>query len=162
VDAIWRRLPDRSGPRQGGPLTDDPDLHLLVNGERLDPTLRVDDQYLFRLSAAPNTVRIVSRAAIPQELGLARDPRCLGVALRRIGVRRGTRLRVIEADDAMLVKGFQSFEQDNGFRRTDGDAAIPAEAFAGFTGPLVIGLTIASTIRYLDEGPACASHDAPC
>jgi hypothetical protein len=50
------------------PLTDDPDLHLLVNGQRLNPTLRVDDQYLFRLSAAPNTVRIVSRAAIPQDM----------------------------------------------------------------------------------------------
>jgi hypothetical protein len=152
VDAIWRRLLDRSGPRQGLPLTDDPDLHLLVDGERLNPTLHVDGQYLFRLSAAPNTVRIASRAAIPQELGLARDPRCLGVALRRIGVRRGTRLRVVEADDAMLAKGFHSFEQDNGLRWTDGDAAIPAEALAGFTGPLVIELTIASSIRYLDEG----------
>ena len=32
VDAVWRRLLDRAGPRPGLPLTDDPDLHLLVNG----------------------------------------------------------------------------------------------------------------------------------
>jgi hypothetical protein len=37
------------------------------------------------------------------------------------------------------------------FRRTDGDAAIPAEAVASFTGPLAIELITASSIRYRDE-----------
>jgi hypothetical protein len=152
VDAIWRRLLDRSGPRGGLPLTDDPDLHLLVNGERLNPALQAGGQYVFRLPAPPEAARIMSRAAIPQELGLARDPRELGVALRRIGVRRGIRLRVVEADDARLNMGFHAFESDNGFRWTTGDAVIPVELFAGFTGPLVIELTVASTMCYLDEG----------
>ncbi len=35
VDAIWRLL-DRAGPRPGLPTTADPDLHLLVDGRRVD------------------------------------------------------------------------------------------------------------------------------
>ena len=37
VDAIWQRLLERSGTRPGFPLTDDPGLHLLVDGPRVDP-----------------------------------------------------------------------------------------------------------------------------
>ena len=40
------------GPRPGLPLTPDPDLHLLVNGKRLDAIERRDDAYLFRLLVA--------------------------------------------------------------------------------------------------------------
>src|SRR5262249_23953363 len=36
VDAVWRRLLDRAGPRPGLPLTNDPDLHLVVDGRRCD------------------------------------------------------------------------------------------------------------------------------
>jgi hypothetical protein len=32
VDAVWRRLLDRSGARPGVPLTEDPDLHVLTGG----------------------------------------------------------------------------------------------------------------------------------
>jgi hypothetical protein len=151
VDAIWRRLLDRSGPLNTPLLTDDPDLHLLVNGDRLNPTRHAGGTHVFRLAGPPDTARIISRTATPQELGLARDPRCLGVALRRISVRRGTQLRVIEADDAILDEGFHAFEPDNGFRWTDGDATLPAGIFDGFTGPLVIELTVADTTHYLEE-----------
>jgi hypothetical protein len=37
VDAAWRRLLDRAGPRDLPPLTDDPDLHLIVDGVRVEP-----------------------------------------------------------------------------------------------------------------------------
>ena len=33
VDAIWHRLLDRAGPRLGFPLTDDADIHLLMEGD---------------------------------------------------------------------------------------------------------------------------------
>jgi hypothetical protein len=90
----------------------------------------------------------VSRSASPQELGLARDPRELGVALRRIIVRKGTQFRIIEVNDARLSEGFHTFESDNGFRWTDGDAAVPAEFFAGFTGPLELVLCVDCTTQY--------------
>ena len=37
VDAAWRRLLDRAGPRALPPMTDDPDLHLVVDGARVEP-----------------------------------------------------------------------------------------------------------------------------
>jgi hypothetical protein len=36
VDAVWQRLLDRAGPRSLPPMTDDPDLHLMVDNQRLD------------------------------------------------------------------------------------------------------------------------------
>jgi hypothetical protein len=152
VDAAWRRLLDRSGPRKRLPLTDDPDLHLLGDGQRLDASARVGAAQIYQLPGLLDNVRIVSRAAVPQELGIARDPRSLGVALRRIIVRQGTNFRVIESSDARLEKGFHTFEADNGFRWTNGDAALPRDLLAGVTGAMEIVLSVASTTHYIDEG----------
>jgi Hint domain/Calx-beta domain len=152
VDAVWRRLLKRSGPRPNLPLSEDPDLHLLVDGDRLDPVSRHGAAQIFHLSDRPAAVRIVSRAGAPAELGLARDPRVLGVALRRLVVRKGTRFEVIEANDGRLIDGFHVFEADCGFRWTDGDATIPAEVFAGYSGSLELILHIGDTAHYLLDG----------
>jgi hypothetical protein len=152
VDAIWRRLLDRAGPRRTLPLTDDADLYLLADGKRLDPVTRDGDVYVFRLYYVPTSLSLVSRAAIPAELGLARDPRSLGVAVRRITVRKGTRFRTLGAHDTRLSGGFHAFEPGTGLRWTDGDAAVPVELFAGFTGELEFVLQLATTGHYLDEG----------
>jgi hypothetical protein len=153
VDTVWRRLLERAGPRRGLPLTEDADLHLLVDGRRLDLTAQADNAYICRLAAVPSVLRIVSRAAVPAEFGLARDPRVLGVAVRRLVVRQGPEFSATEASDARLTDGFHAFEPDNGFRWTDGDAAIPTELFAGFTGPLDLILHIGGTVRYLADSP---------
>jgi len=132
VDAVWRRLLDRSGPRKTLPLTDDADLHLVMDGNRLDAVKQDGGVYVFHLPAEPSSLHIVSRSAVLAELGMARDPRPLGVAVRRIAVRKGTRFRTIEARDACLSQGFHAFEPNTGFRWTDGDAAVPSALFAGF------------------------------
>jgi T5SS/PEP-CTERM-associated repeat protein len=154
VDAIWRRLLDRAGPRHLSSLTDDPDLHLLADGRRVDAARRTGGRWTFLLPNAPSDLRIGSRAASPAELGLARDPRCLGVAIRRIELRRGAHLRLLEADDPRLCHGFHAFEQDNVFRWTDGDAAVPAEALSGLDGAIELELHVASTARYPEDGKA--------
>jgi autotransporter-associated beta strand protein len=131
VDAAWRRLLDRAGPRSGVPLTDDPDLHLLVDGKRVDATSRQGNVFRFRLSNHPAAVCLRSRAAIPAELGLTRDARPLGVALRHIASWRGRRLRTVAADDAQLATGFHQFEPAEGFRWTDGAAVLPVALWDG-------------------------------
>jgi hypothetical protein len=151
VDAVWRRLLDRCGPGACVALTDDPDLHLMVDGVRVDCARRHGQVHVFTLRDTPAAVRIVSRAAAPSELGLARDPRCLGVALRRIAVWRGARVRIVEADDPALAEGFHGFEAENGFRWTDGDAAVPVALFDGLAGPVELELTVGGTARYVDE-----------
>jgi hypothetical protein len=148
VDAVWRRLLDRSGPRPGLPLTEDPDVHLLLDGHRLDAALRRGSKYVFRLRGRPSAARIMSRAGIPSELGTARDPRPLGVPVRRIALRQGVRLRVMEADDPTLAEGFHGFEPNDGLRWTNGDASLPATLFADLNGPMELELHVAGTTSY--------------
>jgi T5SS/PEP-CTERM-associated repeat protein len=154
VDTAWRRLLDRCGPRPGVPMTDDPDVHLMVDGARMDATSRHGEAFIFSLSARPDAVRIISRAGAPAELGLARDPRVLGVALRRIAVRQGTRFGITQSEDASLTEGFHAFEPDNGLRWTDGDAVLPRALFEEFDGPMELVLHVGSTTQYLLSGEA--------
>jgi hypothetical protein len=106
VDAIWHRLLERAGPRPGLPLTDDPDLHLPADGERVDASEQEGPVWVFRLVRRPRSIRIASREAVPAELGLARDARSLGVGVRRGAVRQGSKFVVLNANDARLVEGF--------------------------------------------------------
>jgi len=152
VDRAWRRLLERAGPRPGVSMTDEPDLHLLVDGRRMDAASCDDVWHVFHLPAPPGTVRIVSRAGVPQEMGLARDPRSLGVALRQIMVIRGAQVRTVEAEDVLLTDGFHGYEADNDIRWTDGDAGVPAGLFEGFDGPLEIALRLGGRTSYADDG----------
>jgi hypothetical protein len=148
VDAIWRRLLDRALPRPGVPTTDEPDLHLLVDGKRIDGKCRSGGVYTFGLPQPPASVRILSRAGVPQELGLARDPRPLGVALGRIALQQGRQLMLIEPNDPVLDNGFYAFEPDSGLLWTDGDATLPVSLFANLTGACEIELHVACTTSY--------------
>jgi hypothetical protein len=158
VDAVWRRLLERAGPRPGFVLTDDADLHLVVDGRRVDAGARRGAAYVFCVRAGPGSVRpgsvrpgsvrIVSRAGAPAELGVARDPRVLGVAMRRIVLRQGARFRVVEAAELAEGEGFYPFEQGDGVRWTDGDAVLPAGLLSGFEGAMELVLHVAGTTRY--------------
>ncbi len=150
VDALWMRLLERTGPRPRQALTDDPDLHLCADGHRLDAEQRAGSAHIFRLPTAlrSGAVRIASHAAAPAELGLARDPRVLGVGLRRIAVRAGTRFRVLEAADERLVEGFHRYEPIDRLRWTDGDAALPSGLFEGFAGSIEVVLDVCVTTQY--------------
>jgi T5SS/PEP-CTERM-associated repeat protein len=154
VDAIWRRLMDRVGPRKGLPLTDDPDVHLFVDGKRLDPIERNIDRYAFRLPRRPGKVRLCSRSVVPQELGIARDARQLGVAVERIELVQAQRQQVLKANASSLTQGWQAFEPDAGIRWTDGDATVPARLFAGTTGAAMLIVHLGAATQYLDEGEA--------
>jgi hypothetical protein len=162
LDAIWHALLNRAcsggvdasfrsrSARQQSTmsLTDDPDLHLMVDGVRIDAASRFGTAYSFRLSDNPTTVRIVSRAAAPAELGLARDPRRLGVALTRISLSKGARLRLLESGDPALIDGFHDFEPTPGLRWTDGDATLPGTLFDGFNGVIDLVLYLGGSTRY--------------
>jgi Hint domain len=149
VDAAWRRLLDRAGPRPGLPLTDDADLHLIVDGVRMDAKSRHGSAATFRLAQRPTSVRIVSRSASPDQLGIARDARELGVALQQIMLTQGRKLALIGAADERLADGFHPFEADEAIRWTTGDAALPAELFDGFDGALQVELCVAHKTQYV-------------
>jgi hypothetical protein len=152
VDDIWRRLLDRAGPRPGTPLTDEPDLHLLVDSKRIDPLERTAGRCAFRLPPRPHAVRVRSRSAVPQELGTARDDRCLGVSLRRIVLAQAKRQKSLGADAATLADGWHKYEAADALRWTDGDAALPASLFAGVTTASMLILHTGPTTQYIDDG----------
>jgi hypothetical protein len=149
VDAVWQHLLHRAGARPPMPLTRDPDLHLRVDGVRVDAVGSCGGVHEFRLAAAPGEVRIVSRSGIPAELGIARDARQLGVAVRLIVVRHAAGSRIAAASDAAWREGFHAFEPDQGFRWTHGDALVPAALFAGIVGPCEVTLHIGGSADYL-------------
>lgn len=91
-------------------------------------------------------------AGVPMELGTARDPRSLGVAVSQIALSQGRQLKRLEANDPSLVSGFHAFEPENGFRWTDGDALLPSGVFHTFEGPLELLLHLGATTCYPDEG----------
>ena len=154
VDAAWRRYLDRAGPRPGLPLTDDPDLHFVVDGVRVNASHRKNQTYVFSFEGLPDEVRISSFASVPQEVGIARDSRCLGVAIRRIIVRQGTRFCATHAGDPLLTEGFHDFESSGDFRWTDGYARLPASLFAGLNGAFEVVVHLGCTTLYIDTGAA--------
>ena len=156
VDAAWQRLLDRAGTRPSSPTTDDPDVHLLIDGVRLDADRRLGAMLVFHLHRRPGNLRIVSRHAVPSELGLSRDPRSLGVAIRQVVLTRGPRMAIVDADDDRLTQGFHDYEPDEGIRWTSGDATLPQEAFAGFAENTMLELHLggATTYRLLPEAAA--------
>jgi hypothetical protein len=157
VDAVWRRLLDRAGPRPGVPMTDDADLHLLVDGARVDATWRRGAAWVFRLPEQRGCVRVRSRVGVPQELGLARDPRVLGMALRRVVLRQAARVAAVEAADPRLVLGWHGFEDEIGVRWTDGDAGLPAALFDGFSGPVELELQLGGATQYVADAMVLAA-----
>ena len=149
MDAAWRRLLDRAGPRDLPPLTDDPDLHLLVDGARVDAEQRQRSVYVFRLPPSPGSVVIASREVVPAEFGIARDPRSLGVALRQLTIRQGADVTMLEAEDERLTVGFHEYEPADGLRWTNGYAELPAAAFARLdqSAELTLHLGVRHSIR---------------
>ena len=154
VDDIWRHLLERAGPRREQPLTDDPDLHLLIDGKRVDPMERNVDRCAFRLTRRPAKLRLCSRSAVPQELGIARDARQLGVAVERVLLLQAERQQVLRADAATLTDGWHAFEPNGGIRWTDGDAALPARLCAGMASPAMLVVQFGAATRYVDDGEA--------
>ena len=130
-------------------MTDDPDLHLIADGEWIDVSRSVGPDRIFYIPWKPQSVRIVSRDGVPAELGIARDPRSLGVALRRIEIQCGVKRATIPASDPRLTEGFHAYEADDDQRWTSGDAELPTALLPPYLGGSVkLVLTLGSAMRY--------------
>jgi hypothetical protein len=147
VQRIWRRLSERCG-RLDLTLTDDPDLHLLADGVRLDAEAVAASVWRFRLSGPVSDLRIASRSAIPSMLGLGQDQRRLGVAVRRIVLSQpGLRVEVgWEAES--LAAGFHGPEPVERHRWTDGEATLPPMLLAPLRAGAIVELHINGRLPY--------------
>ena len=112
----------------GHALTREPDLHLLVDGARLNVASIAGAAHRFAIPPGAADIRIVSRAGVPAETEPAsEDRRRLGVMLGLIGLRIGGKNLELPLDDPTLCEGFHPPESRDGamVRWTDGHARLP-------------------------------------
>jgi len=128
---VRQRLADRLSLFPAAATTD-PGLHLLVDGRPVRPASTEDGVYCFDVAAGANEIRILSRSAVPSELGLNQDGRRLGISLNRLSFSGGGLGVTLDPECSALCHGFH--EIGEGHRWTDGDALLPPSAFAPFAG----------------------------
>ncbi len=87
---------------------------------------------------------------MPAELGLSRDARSLGVAVKLLAVLKGPRARVLDLETKALLEGFHAFETGEGIRWTDGDALLPAHLFDGLDGAFDLELRLGGRTQYIE------------
>ncbi len=143
VEQVWMRLFRRAGGRIASDTTDDPDLHLVVDGRRLDPAAVDGCTYTFALSQRPEArLHLRSRSGVPSLLGItAHDHRRLGIAIHRIVISQPGITTAIEHDaPALLAAGCHPAE--TGYCWTDGELALPPHLFAHLSGPSTLAVQI--------------------
>jgi autotransporter-associated beta strand protein len=145
--AIRQRLFDRAEVL-GFPTTDDPDLHLIADGEIVRPSTIEDDRYTFVLGEKPREVWLASRSAIPAELELmSADTRRLGTGIEGIVLRDDhLRLEISYAHPGLC----EGFHENEGARRwTDGMGLLPEALFLPFAGAVTVEVRrLAAQLRY--------------
>jgi hypothetical protein len=112
----------------GHAITREPDLHLLVDGERIEPAGTSGALYRFAIPPGAADIRILSRAGVPAETDPAsEDWRRLGVLLGRIGLRTERQMLELSPADPSLSEGFHPPERYGlgTARWTDGHARLP-------------------------------------
>jgi hypothetical protein len=135
----------------GHQTTDDPGLHLVVDGVAVEPLAIEGAVYRFALSQVPAAIHLASRSTVPAETdAAARDRRRLGVCLRRITLRDPDLTLDLLPHIPQLRDGFH--EAEGAHRWTGGLAQLPASVLDLFTGPLDIEIaTWPSQLRYIDR-----------
>jgi autotransporter-associated beta strand protein len=147
VAAAWQRLLDRSGFTPPA-LTEDPDLHLLADGIRIDAQSHADGAYRFRLERAPFDLRIVSRGSVPRAIGRGHDIRRLGVAVRSLKLTGAELTAELPFDSPLLADGFHTAEAERTMRWTNGHAAVPTRALIAFAGEFELAVHVVATLPY--------------
>ncbi len=135
VETAWAvrsgLCPRRAGGQVETDTTDDPDLHLLVDGERLDPVTADAGVYSFAVQRPPAAALLLcSRSAVPSLLGLGRsDHRRLGVPIGQIILWQAGIATSFDHDAPQLREG-GCHPAEDGYCWTDGELALPARFFA--------------------------------
>ena len=131
------------------------DLHLLVDGVRIEPRVR-GLAVRFTVPAGAEAVWLVSGTAVPAEIAASTDRRSLGVCVRALTIDDGFGAPVVVTmDDPQLCVGFHAVERDgdSAWRWTAGRARLPASLWEGLDGDTFLRVDLA--------GPALPRWVAP-
>src|SRR5215472_2802386 len=140
----------------GYAFEDDPELHLIVDGETVQPLSEVDGVYRFQVPAGGETVWLASRSAVPAEIEPnSGDRRRLGVAVERILLHDAELSVEAWHGHAALAEGFHDDEGTH--RWTDGLARLPADWRRLFARDCIIEIRLLSSgLRYPLAAPDLA------
>jgi Hint domain len=133
VEPLWRSLADRALALGFPPLSlqtfsDDPDLHILIGGRRLNPIQRVNGRYDFALPRGGAAPVLRSRTGRPSaSRPWFDDRRDLGVRIKCITLRSCDGPVALPLDHEMLTDGWWNVETVAGTpcRWTAGAARLP-------------------------------------
>jgi hypothetical protein len=112
--------------QMGYTQTHAPDLHVMADGERIDPITLPEERLAFCLPEAAREITLHSRSFIPAACGQNADRRTLGMCLREVQI---DGMPVSLDNDHIFQHGWHPHEtnhaNDAGWRWTDGEAFIP-------------------------------------
>jgi len=152
VRPTWAALADRAESlgfsRPTIETTTDADLHIELNGRRIEAAQVANRTYRFVLPTGADAARLVSRATAPSVLAAyTGDQRRLGVSIRSISVKAGANVEVFTADHPALNDGWHTTERLGAamWRWSNGNAALPV---AGNTMPVILEIQLADTATY--------------
>lgn len=113
----------------GHEITRDADVHLLVDGQRIEPLHLTPNRLAFTLPAGASTLELRSRSFIPAYMQPAtQDMRSLGICVRRLQLDGAD---VSLEDDGMFALGWHKVEgnaESGRWRWSSERAPLPAEA----------------------------------
>ena len=161
VEAVRDQLCSRAKDK-GWTLTHDLDLHLVVDGKRIDPVVR-DLAARFHVPAEASDVWLVSPTARPSDTMGIWDERDLGVYIASMRIEDGlSSPRDVAIDDPLLCVGFHAFE-DGAYRWTAGRAKLPRQLWQGFEHGfyLKVGLVSTPVPRWVQLHEASAVRAIP-
>jgi len=152
VKPVWDRLAARAEALGFVPpaiaATADPGIHLLVDGRVVPPLSGSGRAVTFLMREGARSIRLRSRAAVPEETRpWIDDPRRLGIAVRRFVLRDRSGDTVLDADHPALMQGWHAAEHTPDaapWRWTDGDADLPIEA----VGPCLVEIDLCGVMAY--------------
>ena len=131
VRPVWHRLAERAAalgkPVPNPDVTTDPDLHIVLKGERLRPLSSENGLYTFLLPGGTKEVSLVSRAGkLTDTRPWLEDRRCFGVYVERILLHGSGGIRQIPLDHPQLSQGWWAVERYGAVLRrwTDGNAVV--------------------------------------
>lgn len=139
VAPIWSKLADRA-IALGFELpkveaVEDPDLHLIVDGRRIEAVSDREARFVFVVPAGAKSVVLASRASIlaDQMAPLVRDTRRIGVRILSAVIQSGGSQTVLPADHPAFQQGWHDVDTHGSvpWRWTNGAGTIPWENING-------------------------------
>ena len=141
LDAVKAQL-RRRAESLGWSQSDALEMHLVVDGQRLDPVVR-GLTARFEVPAEAKDVWLEAPTARPCDVSESGDGRDLGLYIKALRIDDGFEVRDVAIDDPLLCIGFHPVEEGS-MRWTAGRARLPAVLWKGYADSFFLRVELAA------------------